>query len=176
MSSCLDPNTIHRLHHFAYRCRDASETTAFYEGLLGLPLVNVVKSDYVPSVGESQKFAHIFFEMRDGSHLAFFDLGDDVASEPSPNTPKWVNHIALEVDTMEEVEEAKRRLEKAGIEVLGVTDHGFINSIYFFDPNGVRLELTVRTGSDEFHDQAKRDAHQRLSDWTSEKQGTAVHA
>lgn len=176
MASRLDPNTIHRLHHFAYRCRDAAETTAFYEGVLGLPLVNVVKSDYVPSIGEAQRFAHIFFEMRDGSHLAFFDLGDNVASEPSPNTPSWVNHIALEVDTTDEVIEAKSRLEEAGIEVRGVTDHGFINSIYFFDPNGVRLELTVRTGTEAFHDQARRDAHQRLDDWTRDKQAADAHA
>lgn len=176
MADRLDPNTIHRLHHFAYRCRDAAETTRFYEGVLNLPLVNVVKSDYVPSIGEAQKFAHIFFELRDGSHLAFFDLGDDTASEPSPNTPSWVNHIALEVDTFGEVEEAKRKLEAAGIEVLGITDHGFINSIYFFDPNGVRLELTVRTGSEEFHREARRDAHQRLADWTRDKAGVATHA
>lgn len=173
MSARLEPKTINRLHHFAYRCRDAAETTAFYEGILGLPLVNVVKSDYVPSVGEAQVFAHIFFEMRDGSHLAFFDLGDNTASDPSPNTPAWVNHIALEVDSLDDLADAKRRLEAAGVEVLGITDHGFIQSIYFFDPNGVRLELTVRTGSEGFHAEARRNAHQRLADWTRDRAGTA---
>src|SRR5882757_5885539 len=131
----LKPKTIHRLHHFAYRCRDAEETRAFYEDILGLPLVGVVRGDQVGSTREEQVFAHIFFEMRDGSHLAFFDLGDGIASAPSPNTPDWVNHIALEVDTLEEVKDAKRRLEAAGVSVLGVTDHHFIQSIYFFDPN-----------------------------------------
>jgi catechol-2,3-dioxygenase len=107
--------------------------------------------------------------MRDGSYLAFFDLGDDAASEPSPNTPAWVNHIALRVDSVGAVEEAKRRLESAGVSVLGVTDHHFIKSIYFFDPNGIRLELTAYTGPDEYVMQKERAAHAECTAWTQEK-------
>jgi hypothetical protein len=76
--------------------------------------------------------------MGDGSYVAFFDLGDDVKPEPSPNTPAWVNHLALELDSEEELAAAKGRLQAAGIEVLGITDHHIIHSIYFFDPNGIR--------------------------------------
>lgn len=84
--------------------------------------------------------------MADGSCVAFFDLGDDTASLPSPNTPRWVNHLALRVDSADAVRDAKRRLEAAGVEVLGPVDHGgFVPSIYFFDPNGVRLALTATT-------------------------------
>ena len=74
---------IHGLHHWAYRCRDAEETRHFYEDLLGLPLTHFIRQDeYVGTSGERvEKFAHIFFEMADGSSLAFFDLGDDVAAE-----------------------------------------------------------------------------------------------
>lgn len=169
MDARIKPGTINGLHHFAYRCRDAEETTAFYEGILGLPLAVVVKSDMVPSVGVPQNFAHIFFEMRDGSYLAFFDLGDDQGAEPSPNTPPWVNHLALQVDSVDVLFDAKRRLEDAGIEVVGVTDHEFIQSIYFFDPNGIRLEFTARTGTDEFHQRAAAEAHQALDDWTKLK-------
>ena len=97
-----------------------------------------------PSTGEYCPYVHIFFEMGDGSFIAFFDLGDDLASDPSPNTPAWVNHLALTVESVEHLQQAKQRLEAAGVEVVGVTDHGFINSIYFFDPNGIRLELTVQ--------------------------------
>jgi catechol 2,3-dioxygenase-like lactoylglutathione lyase family enzyme len=127
---------IHGLHHFAYRCRDAEETRAFYEDLLGLPLVHVIRAENVPSTGEYCPYVHIFFEMKDGSYLAFFDLGDNVKSEPSPNTPSWVNHIALRVDSIEELEYMKQRLHEAGIQVLGLTDHHIIQSLYFFDPNG----------------------------------------
>ena len=68
---------------------------------------------------------------------------------PSPNTPAWVNHIALRMNTIEEVVDAKKRLEAAGVDVIGVTDHGFVHSIYFFDPNGIRLELTTENLSDQ---------------------------
>src|SRR4029079_5226488 len=104
---------IKGLHHFAYRCKDAEETRAFYEDLLGLPLAHLIKLDHVPSTGEFCPYVHIFFEMLDGSFLAFFDLGDNEAALPSPNTPSWVNHIALEVPDYDELLAAKARLEKA---------------------------------------------------------------
>ena len=74
---------IRGLHHFAWRCRDCEETRAFYEELLGLPLVHVIRADVVPSTGEHCPYVHIFFRMADGSHLAFFDLGDDQVAAPS---------------------------------------------------------------------------------------------
>jgi catechol-2,3-dioxygenase len=108
--------------------------------------------------------------MTDGSHLAFFDLGDNVAAEPSPNTPEWVNHIALRVDSIDALRTAKARLEAAGVEVLGITDHHIIESIYFFDPNGIRLELTVSTASAEAIARHAREAHAAVEAWTGEKQ------
>jgi catechol 2,3-dioxygenase-like lactoylglutathione lyase family enzyme len=167
---------VHGLHHFAYRCRDAEETRHFYEDLLGLPLVHIIKADHVPSTGEYCPYVHIFFRMTDGSYMAFFDLGDDTASAPSPNTPAWVNHIALKVDSVDELEQAKRRLEAAGVEVLGVTDHKFIQSIYFFDPNGIRLELTTYTGSDAYMHSKEASARAELDAWTREKTGRRAPA
>jgi catechol 2,3-dioxygenase-like lactoylglutathione lyase family enzyme len=160
---------IRGLHHWAYRCRDAEETRRFYEDLLGLPLVHVIRADNVPSTGERCPYVHIFFQMCDGSYLAFFDLGDDNASDPSPNTPRWVNHIALRVDSVAELDGARRRLEAAGVDVIGVTDHTFIKSIYFFDPNGVRLELTTYTGPDDYVAAKARNAHEECAAWTKEK-------
>jgi catechol-2,3-dioxygenase len=124
----------------------------------------------VPSTGEHCPYVHVFFRMADGSHLAFFDLGDDVAAEPSPNTPEWVNHIALRVDSIEALRLAKARLQAAGVEVLGITDHHIIESIYFFDPNGIRLELTVPTASAETTARHAREAHAAVQAWTREKQ------
>jgi catechol 2,3-dioxygenase-like lactoylglutathione lyase family enzyme len=161
---------IRGLHHYAYRCRDCEETRAFYEDVLGLPLVHVIRSDVVPSTGEHCPYVHIFFRMDDGSHLAFFDLGDNVAAEPSPNTPEWVNHIALRVDSIDALRTAKARLQAAGVEVLGITDHHIIESIYFFDPNGIRLELTVPTASAETTARHAREAHAAVQAWTREKQ------
>ncbi len=159
------------LHHFAYRCRDAEETRAFYEDLLGLPLTHVIKADFVPSTGEYCPYVHVFFQLGDGSYIAFFDLGDNIAPLPSPNTPSWVNHLALEVETEAELVAFKDRLQAAGQEVLGITDHHIIESIYFFDPNGIRLEITHKTASDEEMATAASHAHTALMEWNAEKAG-----
>jgi glyoxylase I family protein len=165
---------VQKLHHFAWRCRDAEETRAFYEDLLGLPLCHVVTGDSVGSTGEKCTFAHLFFRMADDSCIAFFDLGDGKAWQPDPNTPAWCNHIAFEVPTMEILLDYKKKLEAAGVEVLGVTDHHFVQSIYFFDPNGVRLELNVRSHTPEYMVEAERAAHGELAKWTGRRRRQAA--
>lgn len=167
------PSPILQLHHYAYRCRDAEETRAFYEDLLGLPLVHVVKEDIVPSTGEYNPFIHLFFALEDGSNIAFFDLGDNTKAEPSPNTPLWVNHLALRVPSIEHVAKMKAHLEANGIDVLGVTDHEFVKSIYFFDPNGIRLELAANDATEEELAQYAREAHEALARWTKDKKAPA---
>lgn len=167
MTAIADP--VLRLHHFAWRCRDAEETRAFYEDLLGMPLSHVIRAEIVPSTGEFCPYVHLFFKMADNSFIAFFDLGDDVQALPSPNTPAWVNHFAMKVPSLAVLERFKQRLERAGIEVLGVTDHGFVRSIYFFDPNGIRLEFTVDMADENISQADIRKAHAQLSDWNAEK-------
>lgn len=163
------PPAIERLHHCAFRARDAEETRHFYEDILGLPLYHIIQSDHVPSTGEYCPYTHIFFRLQDGSFIAFFDLGDDEAAMPSPNTPAWVNHISFQVDSPQALLDTKARLEAHGTQVLGVTDHHIFHSIYFFDPNGVRLELTAQL-ADEF-EMLKQSgtAHARLAQWTERK-------
>ena len=169
-SALPPPALIHQLHHYAYRAKDAEETRRFYEDILGLPLYHIIQSDHVPSTGEYCPYTHFFFRLQDGSFIAFFDLGDDVACEPSPNTPAWVNHISFRVDTVDDLKAMKARLEAHGVEVLGITDHHIFDSIYFFDPNGVRLELTAQR-ADEFQMlQESKTAHARLSEWTARKE------
>ncbi|HEX2545877.1 MAG TPA: VOC family protein [Ramlibacter sp.] len=161
------PAPIRQLHHYAYRARDAEETRRFYEDILGLPLYHIIQSDHVPSTGEYCPYTHFFFRLQDGSFIAFFDLGDDQACEPSPNTPSWVNHISFRVDSMQALQDMKVRLEA---HVLGITDHHIFHSIYFFDPNGVRLELSAQD-ADEFQMlQESRTAHARLREWTARKE------
>ena len=162
-------NPARGLHHFAWRCRDAEETRHFYEDVLGLPLVHVIRLDHVPSTGEYCPYVHLFFEMADGSSIAFFDLGDDTAPLPSPNTPDWVQHIALHVGSMEELLALRARVEAAGVRVLGVTDHHICQSIYFFDPNGLRLEFTLPTLAPVDAQGHREAAHAALSAWTADK-------
>ena len=170
LSALPAPAAIHQLHHYAYRAKDAEETRHFYEDILGLPLYHIIQSDVVPSTGEYCPYTHFFFRLRDGSFIAFFDLGDDQAALPSPNTPMWVNHISFRVDSKDDLQAMKDRLQTHGIEVLGITDHHIFDSIYFFDPNGVRLELTAQR-ADEFQMlQESKTAHARLNEWTARKQ------
>ncbi|WP_298213403.1 VOC family protein [Acidovorax sp.] len=164
------PAAVQQLHHYAYKARDAEETRQFYEDILGLPLYHIIQSDYVPSTGEYCPYTHFFFRLQDGSFIAFFDLGDDVKAEPSPNTPLWVNHVAFRVNTVEELENTKQRLEAHGVEVLGVTDHHIFKSIYFFDPNGIRLELSAQLANDEQMEKDSTVAHARLNEWTARKE------
>src|SRR5215470_8285504 len=164
-----DSVPIHGLHHFAYRCRDAEETRRFYEDLLGLPLAHLIRADHVPSTGEYCPYVHIFFRMTDGSYLAFFDLGDDQAAAPSANTPAWVNHIALRVGSPAELLAAKRRLAASGIEVIGPTDHEFIQSIYWFGRDGFRLESTGFSGTGAYRAAKEASAHDYCAGWRRKK-------
>ena len=176
--------SIQGLHHFAWRCRDAEETRHFYEDILGLPLVHVVKEEHVPSTGEYCPFVHLFFEFADRSHIAFFDLGDNGSSVPDPATPRWVNHFAMAVANEVELDAMTRRLREHGIDVVGPTDHHFIRSIYFFDPNGLRLEVTTRLPMQDYVAGKRRSAHEDLAAWTRDKAaglhpgqtGTSSHA
>lgn len=161
--------TIRKLYHYAYPCRDAEETRKFYEEILGLPLVNCMQADEVPSTGEKKPYAHIFFRMGDGSYIAFFDLGTNEMPEPSPNTPDWVEHFAVEVDNMDDLASLRRRLHDFGVETTDVVDHGFIKSVYFFDPNGLRLEITTRTEEPGYLQEAAAAAHGELAAWQSKK-------
>jgi len=158
-----DAIPVRSLHHYAYRCRDAEETRHFYEDILGLPLVHTVYHDRVPSTGEHHPYLHIFFKLADGSCLAFFDLLDETACTPDPATPFWVNHLALNVDSHARLLELKARLEAHGVETLGVVDHKIFDSVYFFDPNGIRLELAHQTAGPERMAELAAAAHAGLA-------------
>ncbi len=164
-----DTAPLKRMYHFAYPCRDAEETRHFYEDILGVPLVNCMLSERVPSTGEETPYAHFFFELGDGSYIAFFDLGRGEMPEPSPNTPAWVQHFAMETDSVESVMAMRARLQSFGVEVLGPVDHGFVRSIYFFDPNGLRLEIAARTEQPGFLEKARAEAHAALQEWSRRK-------
>ena len=164
------PPPIQQLHHYAYRARDAEETRHFYEDILGLPMYHIIQSDHVPSTGEYCPYTHFFFRLQDGSFIAFFDLGDDEAALPSPNTPLWVNHIAFRVNSVAELDAMKSRLQAHGVDVIGITDHHIFKSIYFFDPNGVRLELSAQVANEFQMLKESTTAHARLDAWTARKQ------
>ena len=156
--------TIRKLHHNAYRCRDSGETRAFYEDFLGLPLAGTLEIGETKS-GRKTSTLHTFYELGDGSYLAFFEAPDMPFEFKAQHD--FDLHIALEVDRAD-LEPKMREGRARGIETRGVSDHGFIHSIYFRDPNGYVMELTARMpGHDEAMDRRHNGAREKLDRWQS---------
>ena len=159
---------LKKLHHVAYRCRDAEETRAFYEDLIGLKFAASMVQDAVPSLKTPELHNHVFFEMGDGSFIAFFDILSDPAPG-GPAEPDWAQHLALEVESEEEVNRIAARLQKAGTEVLGPVDHGITQSWYFYDPNGHRMEMLLRTDDEAVWDAYASDTESKMREWNELK-------
>lgn len=163
------------LHHVAYRCRDAKETTAFYRDLLGLELDIAVAENKVPSTGEWSPHIHIFFKMGDGSYVAFFEVPESPDMEMDQNTPDWVQHLALRIDGgMDDLLAIKAKLEATGVDVVGPTDHKICQSIYFFDPSGHRMEVAIDTSTPAMMSMLNDRAEAVLEDWSKTKRAPDV--
>ena len=145
------------LNHAAYRCRDSEETRQFYEDFLGLPLVAAL------AIG----VLHTFFAMQDGSCIAFFEAPDEPFEFKAQLD--FDLHIALTVDQST----LKTMFEKGkaeGIETRGVSDHGFVHSIYFRDPNGYVVELAAPTGKTQGSTEDRRaKARRLLTEWSENR-------
>jgi catechol 2,3-dioxygenase-like lactoylglutathione lyase family enzyme len=153
---------IKGLHHNAYRCRDSEATRQFYEDFLGLPLAITLEIGETKT-GRACQHLHTFYQLDDGSYLAFFE---------APEMPfDWKEqhdfdlHIALEV-TREHMLAMLAKGKERGMEVRGISDHNFIESIYFRDPNGYVIELTAKKAERPIPSgaRAKLDAWQRTKE------------
>jgi catechol 2,3-dioxygenase-like lactoylglutathione lyase family enzyme len=157
---------IRKLHHSAYRCRDSEETRRFYEEFLGLRLAGSLQITETKT-GRNTAVLHTFYELDDGSYLAFFE---------DPETPfdfkpqrDYDLHIALEVDAAV-LQPMLDKGRAAGIETRGISDHHFIHSIYFRDPNGYVLELTAKMPNHaQLMDPARNEARAILDRWQAAK-------
>jgi catechol 2,3-dioxygenase-like lactoylglutathione lyase family enzyme len=157
------------VHHVAYRCKDAKETVEFYQKTLGMEFQLAIAEDHVPSTGAYDPYMHIFLDAGNGNVLAFFELPEQPEMGRDPNTPVWVQHIALRLGSLDELHAAKAHLESLGLDVLGPTHHGIFKSIYFFDPNGHRLELTADIGTPDQMAQLKSVAQPMIDQWAATK-------
>jgi catechol 2,3-dioxygenase-like lactoylglutathione lyase family enzyme len=146
----------------------------FYTNVIGLKFAHAIAQDRVPSTQAFSPHLHIFFELADGSYLAFFALANAAPPQRDPNTPDWVQHLALEVADEAALLEGKRRLTERGIDVVGPTDHGFCKSIYFFDPSGHRMEMTTRTEQDGDRDRFMQMAPDILRQWEERRRSGAL--
>ena len=140
-----DAPIAQRLHHTAYVTKDQAATRAFYEDILGFPLV-ATWSEADDLFGAVRVYCHTFFGLADGSALAFFQFAEDDDQKMfDPDLlPSPFRHIALKVDEAGQAE-MKRRLEEANWKPEGtyVLEHGYCRSLYTEDPNGMLLEFTV---------------------------------
>jgi catechol 2,3-dioxygenase-like lactoylglutathione lyase family enzyme len=160
---------LEQIHHVAYRCHDAKRTVEFYQEMLHMEFLVAIAEDRVPSTKEPDPYMHVFLDAGQGNILAFFELPTQPPMGRDPNTPAWCQHIAFRVADEAALLDAKAELIAKGVEVLGPVDHGIIRSIYFFDPNGHRLELTCTLGSAAEMAELKRLAPIMLAEWSRTK-------
>ena len=161
---------IKGLHHNAYRCRDSEQTRRFYEDFLGLPLSSTLEIHETKS-GRKTDTLHTFYGLDDGSYLAFFEAPDMPFEFKVQND--YDLHIALEVDRAA-LDSMLAKGRASGIETRGVSHHGFIDSIYFRDPNGYVIELTCkREGHDAAMDPRSNGARDKLDRWQASKARSA---
>ena len=157
---------LSKIHHVAYRCKDAKETVEWYVKHLDMDFVLAIAEDQVPSTKAPDPYMHVFLDAGQGNVLAFFELPNAPDMGRDENTPPWVQHIAFEVDSLQTLEAAKARLMAAGVDVIGPTNHTIFKSIYFFDPNGHRLELACNTGTPEMYEKLDACKWEMLNEWS----------
>jgi catechol 2,3-dioxygenase-like lactoylglutathione lyase family enzyme len=122
-------STARGVHHLALLCSDVEQTIRFYQGLLGFPLVELFENrDYKGST-------HLFFDLGHDNTLAFFDF-PDLGLAPYAEVLGGFHHLAISVDRAR-WDAARARLRAAGVETRVESEI----SLYFSDPDGVRLEL-----------------------------------
>jgi glyoxylase I family protein len=163
------PVKLGGIHHAAYRCRDAKETVEFYQRVLGMAYTTAFAEDHVPSTGAYDPYMHVFLDAGGGNVLAFFELPQQPEMARDPNTPEWVQHLAFKVPDMAALLAAKAHIKAQGVDVVGPTHHGVFQSIYFFDPNGHRIELACDIGTPEQYAELQRVAQPMLDEWSRTK-------
>ncbi len=157
---------IKGLHHSAYRCRNSEETRRFYEDFLGLPLSGALHIQE-SKTGRKTDVLHTFYRLDDGSFIAFFEAPDQPFDFKTQHD--FDLHIALEVDAAS-LQAMSRKGKAEGRELRGISDHGFIHSIYFRDPNGYVIELTAKMADhDREMDPARNKARAILDNWQAER-------
>ena len=145
---------------------DIPAVTQFYRDILGMDFQLAIAEDQVPSTGEPDPYMHVFMDAGNGNVLAFFEIPNSPPMGKDSNTPIWVQHIAFKVKDLEALLAAKAQIEAAGIEVLGPVNHTIFKSIYFFDPNGHRLELAANTAKSGMLDKLHEVAPAMIEEWS----------
>lgn len=162
------PGAPVQLNHVAYITTDTAATVQFYTKVLGMDFVAAVMDDAIPSTGDPVPYFHSFFRMKSGETIAFFEAPELPGKAASAHPAHDIfNHLALEVESPAVVDAWRDWIVSQGVDVIGPVDHKIIYSIYFYDPNGIRLELT--TPLDPTWNDHGDQAHASLAEWEQVK-------
>lgn len=158
---------VRQFHHHAFRTHDMEATRKFYEDVLGMPMIGVFVETTDPVTEKPSNYIHAFFEMADGSALAFFQFQEGLYKDTAikGNQDPFDHHIALEVESKDAVMAYRDKLEAAGYDHM-LIDHGYCYSIYMHDPNGMQVELTTKVPKTiEIMEKHAKTAHEDLKKW-----------
>ena len=100
---------IQKIHHVAYRCKDAKQTVEWYGKYLNMDFILAIAENEVPSTKEPDPYMHVFLDAGGGNVLAFFELPTKPEMGRDPNTPAWTQHLAMQVATVDELLETRLR-------------------------------------------------------------------
>jgi catechol 2,3-dioxygenase-like lactoylglutathione lyase family enzyme len=163
------------VHHAAYRCRDAEQTRWFYEEVLGLPLAAAMVFDEISGTEVKRDYMHLFFQLADGNFVAFFDEPDRATPADFERKRSFDVHLALEAESYDEMIAWQERINSKGKTCLGPIDHGFVQSVYMYDPNGIQIEITSKApGYNEILAEEQEHVEQIMNDWTQKTRAQKV--
>ena len=158
---------ISNIHHSAYRCRDAEQTRWFYEDILDLKLKAALVLDEISGTDLPREYMHLFFEMPDGNFIAFFDEPNNASPENFEHKDGLDLHLAFQIDNREDLEVWKKKIKDARIKCFGPIDHGFVHSIYMYDPNGIQVEITCTDDKyEQIMDAKEQEVRNQFVEWT----------
>jgi catechol 2,3-dioxygenase-like lactoylglutathione lyase family enzyme len=163
------PHALGAIHHAAFRCRDAEQTRWFYEDVLNLPLAAALRIEDEPGVGRARPYMHLFFELGDGNYLAFFDDPDEARPDHFERAHGFDRHVALTTPREGDLGVWKDLLAARGVTCVGPIDHGFVRSIYMYDPNGLQVEITALAPDyAAIMAQERADARSAVATWSAQ--------
>ena len=173
MSISVDElTTPHHVHHLAYRCRDAEQTRWFWEDVMKFPLAAAIAFDTVSGTENPCEYMHLFFQMGDGNFVAFFDEPNGASEDKFVKQDGFEKHVAFEVDSLDELLTWQKRIQEVGhTTCLSPLDHGFVSSVYAYDPNGIQVEVTCQNEKyAEILSAKSREVDCEMQRWTEQTQ------
>ena len=139
----------HGMHHLGLATHDMEATLAFYEDILGFD----TKVCDLMSPAAGGKIRHAFLDVGNGEMMAFMECNDvqgvaedfDAGINRGLGIKGGVMHFAFAASDTQDLRAKQSNLRERGVQVSDVVDHGWCESIYFHDPNGLQLEYCVVT-------------------------------